>query len=151
MTGVQTCALPIFVNQLYCEDIKLGLASLEPNNLSTIVVKGDKVTSSTPNEVKLTATELKPLVQGVINKIIEVAASIMMMIPKSYQYIVEQNGIYLAGGTSKLPGIAEYFKDNLFVDVKIIDEPDLVVAQGGSKFFYDNGKLARMLNIDNLN
>jgi len=90
-------------------------------------------------------------VQGVINKIIEVAASIMMMIPKSYQYIVEQNGIYLAGGTSKLPGIAEYFKDNLFVDVKIIDEPDLVVAQGGSKFFYDNGKLARMLNIDNLN
>ncbi len=141
----------LVVNQLYCEDIKLGLASLEPNNLSTIVVKGDKVTSSTPNEVKLTATELKPLVQGVINKIIEVAASIMMMIPKSYQYIVEQNGIYLAGGTSKLPGIAEYFKDNLFVDVKIIDEPDLVVAQGGSKFFYDNGKLARMLNIDNLN
>ncbi|HRF36868.1 MAG TPA: rod shape-determining protein, partial [Clostridia bacterium] len=78
----------LVVNQLYCEDIKLGLASLEPNNLSTIVIKGDKVTSSTPNEVKLTATELKPLVQGVINKIIEVAASIMMMIPKSYQYIV---------------------------------------------------------------
>ncbi len=137
----------LVVNQLYCEDIKLSLASLESNNLSKIVVKGDKVTLNTPNEVKLTATELKPLVQSVIDKIIEVVASIMVMIPKSYQYIVEQNGIYLAGGASKLPGLASYLKEHLFVDVKIMDEPEFVVAQGGSKFFYDTGKLARMLNI----
>ena len=86
-----------------------------------------------------------------IDKIVEVVASVCMMIPKTYLYIIEQNGLYLAGGTSKLSGLANYLKDRLFLDIKILDEPEFAVAEGGSKFFYDKGKLSRMLSIDNLN
>lgn len=133
------------------EDIKLGLATLEENDLSTITIKGKTVLQNTKNEVKITATELRPLVQSAIDKIVEVVASVCMMIPKTYLYIIEQNGLYLAGGTSKLSGLANYLKDRLFLDIKILDEPEFAVAEGGSKFFYDKGKLARMLSIDNLN
>jgi len=90
-------------------------------------------------------------VQSTIDKIVEVVASVCMMIPKTYLYIIEQNGLYLAGGTSKLSGLANYLKDRLFLDIKILDEPEFAVAEGGSKFFYDKGKLSRMLSIDNLN
>ncbi len=133
------------------EDIKLGLATLEENDLSTITIKGKAVLQNTKNEVKITATELRPLVQSTIDKIVEVVASVCMMIPKTYLYIIEQNGLYLAGGTSKLSGLANYLKDRLFLDIKILDEPEFAVAEGGSKFFYDKGKLSRMLSIDNLN
>lgn len=140
----------LIVNKSSSEDIKLALATLEANDLSTILIQGKAVLQGTKNEVKLTATELRPLVQGVIDKIVEVVSSIMLMIPKAYQYTVEQNGLYLAGGTSKLAGLTAYLEDKLFVGVKACDQPELIVAEGGSKFFYDKGKLARMLNIDNL-
>ena len=141
----------LIVSKTSSEDIKLGLATLEENDLSVITILGRSVLQSTNSEVKITATELRPLVQSVIDKIVEVVASVCMMIPKAYLNIIEQSGFYLAGGGSKLTGLANYFKDKLFVDIKIIDQPEFVVAQGGSKFFYDKGKLARMLNIDNLN
>ncbi len=141
----------LIINKSSSEDIKLGLATLEENDLSTITIKGRAVLQNTKNEVKLTATEIRPLVQSVIDKIVDVVESVSLMIPEAYSYTIAQNGFYLAGGTSKLSGIANYLKERLHIDIKIIDEPELIVAQGGSKFFYDKGKLARMLSIDNLN
>ena len=141
----------LVINKTSSEDIKLGLANLEENDLSTIIIKGKAVLQNTKNEVKLTATELRPLVQNSIDKIVEVVAQVCMMIPKAHLHIIEQNGIYLCGGGSKLSGLANYLKERLFVDIKIMDEPEFAVAVGGSKFFFDKGKLARMLNIDNLN
>lgn len=141
----------LLVNMNSCEDIKLGLATLEENDLSTITISGKAVLQNAKNEVKLTATELRPLVQNVIDKIVTVVSSVCLMIPKSYLYIIEQNGIYLAGGGSKLSGLAQYLKEKLFVDIKVMDDPEFAVAEGGSKFFYDKAKLSRMLNVQNLN
>lgn len=141
----------LLINKSSSEDIKLALANFEENDLTTIKVKAKDVLHNTVEDIKLTATEIRPIIAGVADKIIDVVSSVMLMIPKAYQYTIEQNGIYLAGGTSKLNGIAKYFKDRLFVDVKVLDQPEFIVAEGGSKFFYDKGKLARMLSIDNLN
>lgn len=141
----------LIINKASSEDIKLALANLDENDLSTITIKGRAVLQNTKNEIKLTATELRPLVASVVDKIIEVVSSVLLIVPKAYQNTIAQTGIYLAGGTSKLNGIANYFKDRLFLDVKVFEQPEFVVAEGGSKFFYDKGKLARMLSIDNLN
>lgn len=141
----------LIINKNSSEDIKLGLATLDENNLTTITIKGRAVLQNTKSEVKLTATELRPLVVEVLDKIIEVVESVSMMIPDAFANSVLQSGFYLLGGTSKLPGITKYFKEKLHIDITILDDPEIVVAQGGSKFFYDKGRLARMLSVDNLN
>lgn len=140
----------LIIDKSASEQIKIALANFDKSDLNAIKVMAHDVIRDRKEDIKMTATELRPLITDVANKIIDVVSSIMLMIPKNNQYTIAQNGIYLLGGTSKLKGIAEYFSDKLFVDVKVLEQPEYVVAEGASKFFYDIGKLARMLNIDNL-
>lgn len=140
----------LLINKQTSENIKTNLANFDASDLSIVKAEANNVVRGNTEYINLTATELRPIITNVADKIIDVVSSVMLMTPKNYQYAIAQNGIYLLGGTSKLKGIAQYFSDRLFVDVKVMEQPDLVVAEGGSKFFYDISKLARMLNIDNL-
>lgn len=141
----------LIINKDNSENIKLGLVTLFDDDMETITIKGRAVLKNTKSEVKLTASELKPLAEEVIDKIAEVVEAISLMIPNSFASCILQNGFYLCGGGSKLPGLKDYLSNKLHIDIKIIDEPEFVVAKGGSKFFYDKGKLARMLRVANFN
>lgn len=141
----------MIINKDNGEYIKLGLVTLLDGDKGTITIKGKAVIRNMSSDIKLTATELKPIAQEIVDKIVQVVESVSFMIPKNFADCIFQNGFYLCGGGAKLPGLKEYFEDKLHIGIKIIDEPELAVAKGGSKFFYDRSKLARMLRVTNFN
>ena len=133
------------------EEVKLNIGSLVLNDTSTVSIKGRVVLHNTSSEVKLTAMEIRPVILEEIDKIIGVIESVSMMIPESHAESIMTKGFILTGGVSLMPGIVEYLNEMLYIDIIRLDDPMTAVARGGANFFRDKVRLARMLNVENLN
>ncbi len=132
------------------EDIKLNIGSLLNNDSSTVSIKGRVVLHNTASEVKLTAIELRPIIEMELDKIVSVIETVSMMIPENYANAIVAHGFILTGGVSDLNGIIEYLIDKLYINIIKLEDPTTAVARGGANFFRDKKRLARLLNVENL-
>ena len=131
------------------EEIKCKLGSLVENDMSTITIKGKAVFQNSVSDIKISALELKPVIEGEVDKIIEVVEQISLMIPEVYAESVLRQGFYFIGGSMHLQGLKEYLERKLCIKVIVPEFPELSVAKGGAKFFYDKVRLEKMLNVEN--
>lgn len=140
----------VIIQNNTAEKIKLGAGSLLENDITSATVTGKSIFEQSSKKITLSAAEIREAILPLVGKIAEVIESVSLMIPDNMIESIFNSGVYLCGGGAELPGIAKYIANRLKMKVTVLENPSEAVANGGVKFFYDNKRLAKLLNIGNL-
>ncbi len=136
------------IGKVTAEKIKLSIGSLYENDISTVTVSGRNIINGAPISIELNASDIRPLIKSHIDKILEVVAAVINLVPPEMAGDMAGKGIYLAGGCSKLAGLSEYVSGALKLNVEILEQNSLI--NGLSFLASDRNRLNEALNMENL-
>jgi len=136
------------IGKVTAEKIKHTIGSLYENDISTVNVSGRDLMSGSPVNVEISSADLRPLIKSYSDKILEVVAAVINLVPPEMASDLTGKGIYLAGGGAKLAGLAEYMSSALKLNVEVLDASSAV--SGLSTLSSDRARLNELLNLENL-
>ena len=58
-----------------------------------------------------------------------------------------RKGVFISGGSSKIPGLIEYISTSLALPVTALEDVENACAVGGARFFEDKSLLSDMLGV----
>lgn len=133
------------------EKLKISLASFYERDTSNASVSGRAILEGEPKTIKIYASEIREAILPVINKIIDVINNVLCLVPeKTANDVFYKSGIFLCGGCSLIAGIAEYIAEVFQMQVRVIENPENAVVNGGATFFYEKDKLADILSLEKI-
>ncbi len=122
------------------EKIKISLASLtgslpvnEDGQVLKYISMGRGLVSGLPQEVTITAKEIRKLLLHCFENIKAVTIATLEATPPELAGDLVDNGILLSGGCAQIPGIKEYFEEITNVPVHISESPMTAVVDGCKK------------------
>jgi rod shape-determining protein MreB and related proteins len=129
------------------ERLKLELASaVVPADLAQeITIKGRDVLTGSPGAIEITAGEVYPVAQFVVNKIVEGVRATLTELPPEAAGDLYDRGIILTGGGALFGGIDDYLRDQTKLPVKIADEPRYAIVRGLEQMFDEPLWLRRVI------
>lgn len=101
-----------------------GKASTEYTVVGRDVLKG------LPGELTVTAKEIYPLIKDIFVNIASEAISILEHTPPEISSEIHQNGLYLTGGSSLIPGLDQYLANKLNLRVNTTSNAENTVVKG---------------------
>lgn len=135
------------IAQTTTEKIKLEIASLYPNDTSNIDVIGRDVDTGAQKSFVVTASEIYAVISPIFKKITDVITSMVSYAPTEVADEMSENGIYLCGGTSQLPGISEWIANETGLKVTLIDDSSSTVISALGLLTGEREKVANLLNL----
>lgn len=115
----------IILGELTCEKLKTSLLNFI-NDEKIILVRGKSLETGLPKSVKLKTSEILEALLNNFNQIIETIKEVIELSPPEIIDEIFNEGIYLTGGLSLIPGIADFFSKEL--KMKIITDPNFADA-----------------------
>jgi len=116
-----------------------------PENLEEeILVRGRDVQTGSPNAVDLTAGEVYPIAEAIVNRIAKVVQDTLTELRPEIAADIYDRGILLTGGGAHLAGIDQYLRDFIDLSVIIPDEPQYATVRGLLKMFDEPELLERV-------
>lgn len=123
----------IEIGQLTAEEIKIKVGSAVPRNIEiAMMAKGRNVFSGLPESFEITSGEVYDAISDTLDTICN---SIRLVLNKTNPDLVADimnDGLYLAGGGSKLNGFAERIENYLGIKVHQLDDPAHSVVKGAA-------------------
>lgn len=115
------------------EDIKLKIGSaMEYDGEGAMDVRGRNLTDGLPKSVEITSEEVRKALSEPVGKIISaIKETLEVTLPELAADIIDR-GIYIAGGSSQLRGLAELISKETKIAVHIPEKPLDCVAIGTS-------------------
>jgi len=127
------------------EEIKISIGSVvNQQKEKQFVARGRDMESGLPRSLKLTSTEIREALAPIIQQIIGATGEVLEETPPELVADILKNGICMAGGSSKLPGIDKVIADQTKMPVWIVDEPQTAVVRGCGKLIADEKLLRRV-------
>lgn len=111
------------------EQIKKQLISVDPGD-KEITVAGRDVLRGLPGELKVTSREIHPLVRDLFHRMAVEVRSMLEHTPPEISSEIKERGVYLTGGTSKIPGLDQFFANWVNVRINTTDSAVKTVASG---------------------
>lgn len=132
------------------ERVKLELASaMLPEELGReITIRGRDVVTGSPGAISLTAGEIYPVANYVVNKIVEVVSTTLAELSPEVAGDIYDRGIILTGGGALFNGMADYTREQTKLAVRIADEPRYAIVRGLAQMFDDPLLLRRAVRSD---
>lgn len=143
-----------YINKRY--GVRLGeftVESLKPSALSFYIddVASYAVSGSgrdgSPKSLYVSAEDLRNAVIPLVDDIIEVIISVLEQTPPEISAEILRKGIFLTGGSTRIPGLVTYVEQALELPVIQLQDIDHAVAIGGAKFFDNKDLLSDMLGV----
>ena len=123
----------IEIGQLTAEEIKIKVGSAVPRNIEiAMMAKGRNVFSGLPESFEITSGEVYDAISDTLDTICK---SIPLVLNKTNPDLVADimnDGLYLAGGGSKLNGFDEKIEKYLGIKVHQVDDPAHSVVKGAA-------------------
>lgn len=123
----------IEIGQLTAEEIKIKVGSAVPRNIEiAMMAKGRNVFSGLPESFEITSGEVYDAISDTLDTICN---SIRLVLNKTNPDLVADimnDGLYLAGGGSKLNGFAEKIENYLGIKVHQLEDPAHSVVKGAA-------------------
>lgn len=113
--------------------IKEEIGSLYPNDVSSMEVKGLSVNTLTPTTKSVYATDVYDALLPYYARISDAIEGILNLCPPELAATVQEKGLHLCGGASKIPGLTRVVKEVLGVPVTVSSEPDYTSITGAGK------------------
>lgn len=117
--------------------IKTSVGSLLSQDNAEIKVSGTDCNKGTISEVTVTSRDIYAVLTEYHDRIIKVILRIINSCPPETAAEIQREGIWIAGGGSKLIGLQEYYENALDLDVHIAEKAEFVTALGGGKLLND--------------
>jgi rod shape-determining protein MreB len=127
------------------ERVKLAIGSAKFGREEKFaVIRGRDLENGLPKSVKLSSSELREAMSGILNQIIEVIDETVEDIPPELVGDVLEQGITLAGGGALLSGIDKTIAERVKLPVWVADDPLTCVVRGAAKLFDNRNLLAKV-------
>ncbi len=139
-------AYGVKIGEYTIENLKKTALSFYINDEGSYPISGGS-RDGTPKSLLLSAEDMRDSVLPLVDNIIEVTMSVISETPPELSAEILRKGVFLTGGSSKIPGLRDYFEKALELPVTEIKENGHAVAIGASKFFDDRTLLSDMLGI----
>ncbi len=99
-------------------DLKLNLADFTGKNTNVMRVMGIDATTGLPRDGIVTSYTITVTMQEQLHAVAEEIRSLLKRTPPQVYRAIREEGIYLAGGSTRLPGLDAYFRDFLGCSIK---------------------------------
>ena len=132
------------IGKLTAEKVKTEIGSLIENDTMRAKVSGRDTTTGKPRSVSIGAQDILVPIRLFFDKLFEIADKFMAKLPEEVSAEIRRSGVYFAGGTSKIVGLAEYFKKNMAMRANVTDEPVIATALGGGIVSGDKALLKKL-------
>ncbi len=109
-------------------------ASVISNKAQTLEIKGLDIISGIPKSIMVKADEIASAIRKPLTNILEKCMAAIKACPNDFLSGLCRNGITMIGGGSKLVGLKQFVAENTGFQVRMADEPELVIIKGLGKF-----------------
>lgn len=140
---IETCK-GLKIGALSAERVKNEIGSLAVGARGATVVEGSLSETKRPGSASVLASEIEPCIRVYIDKILEYVSLVLQKLPAEVAAAVNQNGVYLSGGVSKLSFVPEYIAKKLDMSTHVCDEPQFAVVTGGGVAVQDGRLLEKL-------
>jgi len=124
----------LLIGEPTAEELKFASASAVPvEDPVRSEVRGRDQSSGMPRSVTITANELVPSIQQVLQTFIEVTRSTLERTPPELTADIIDRGMMLTGGAARLQGIDVYLAEQIGIPVTIADNAEDAVALGAAE------------------
>ncbi len=126
----------LLIGQKTAETCKKKVASL--NNIEKSVnIYGRDVVTGLPRERSVSSELVKPAIEEQLNTIIDNIKMILERTPPEISADIYEKGIYLVGGTSKIPGLDECISKAINLKVHVTPDSSDAVIKGLAEIMED--------------
>ena len=132
----------LLIGERTAEDIKIKLGSAYPyENEGSIQIKGRNLMDGMPNDVVITASEVRDALADPLSVIIEAIKTTLEQTPPELSADIIDNGIMLTGGGAMLRGLDLLVAQETGMPVHVAERPlDCVVDGTGKRLDRRDGK-----------
>ena len=124
----------LLIGEKSAEDIKIEVGSAYEQKINRkVAMKGRDLITGLPKTIDISSIEIREALYKVLDKIANAAREAIEQIPPELISDLVDNGVVLAGGGVKLPGIDRFFSDKIKLPVRIAKDPINTVARGTAK------------------
>ncbi len=124
----------LVIGEPTAEELKYSTASAIPiDDPIRAEVRGRDQSSGMPRSVAITANELVPSVQQVLETFVEVTRSTLERTPPELTADIIDRGMLLTGAAARLQGIDAYLAEQIGIPVTIADNAEDAVALGAAE------------------
>lgn len=124
----------LLIGEPTAEELKFAAASAIPvEDPVRAEVRGRDQSSGMPRSVTITANELVPSVQQVLQTFVEVTRSTLERTPPELTADIIDRGMLLTGAAARLQGIDAYLAEQVGIPVTIADNAEDAVALGAAE------------------
>lgn len=129
------------IGSLTAEKIKTEIGSLSPVARGTIVAEGSAVDTCRPAASPVQAGDITDCLRVYVDKILEYASAVLKKLPAEVAAAVNRNGVFLSGGTVKIPHLPQYIGAKLEMRYHVCEEPQFATVLGGGTLLKDKDLL----------
>lgn len=133
------------ISQNICDEMRVRLATLIPNDISEYSVVGNDVDTALNNTLTIQSQEVRPLFLDFFNKICSGIISILRVCNSDVVTDIKRHGIYLCGSLAHIAGCEKYIKGRVDIPVYAIEMPEDCVIEGCKTLLNDPALLNRLL------
>lgn len=129
------------IGTLTAEKIKMEIGTLSPSARGTVVAEGSAVDTCRPSASPVQAGDLTDCIRVYVDKILEYAGAVLKKLPAEVAAAVNRNGVFLSGGTVKIPYLPQYIGSRLEMRYHVCEEPQFASVLGGGTLLRDKDLL----------
>lgn len=123
----------IEIGQLTAESIKMKVGTAIPRDIEVaIVAKGRNVFTGLPESFEISSGEVYEAIKDVLDTICNDIRKVLNKTDPDLVADIMNDGLYLAGGGSKLSGFAQKISEYLNLRVHQLDDPEYSVVKGAA-------------------
>lgn len=128
------------------EKLKTGALSFYLNDEGSYPVSGGS-REGAPKSVVITAADMRDAVLPLVDDIVEVVMHVLDETPPELSAEILRKGIFLTGGSSRIPGLKEYLEQAFELPLTSLQDGASSVAIGGAKFLEDRRFLSELIGV----
>ena len=138
------------IGKYSAEKIKKSIGSMYSNDVNVDEVLGVNIINDEKTIVDVNANDILSSIKPSVDLIVDVINTTLNMCPQELASKIVEDGIYLSGGTSLLPGFEEYIIEKTKINVNILDNVTTNVCIGGGVFIDDPQLLNKLMRLKNI-
>lgn len=125
--------------------VKNEIGSLYENDTSELLISGRNVKTKNTGSAYVTAADVCEVIKPYYLRIADAVESIINTCPPEIVGEINNKGIYVVGGGSRILGLEQVFSQRLNISVYTVDEPAYSVILGAGKLLGDKELLSQIM------
>lgn len=135
----------LLIGQSSAEEVKIQGGSAYPvGKESKILMRGRDLATGLPASITISTGEVREAISNTLRLITQGIKDVIEAAPPELVGDIVENGIYLAGGGSLLPGLPNLINKETKMPVSLVDDPLATVVKGMTKVLTDENLQERV-------